>query len=147
MPWYCGACRHFNPNKYGCCPGCGRPRKGRLCRACKHTAPKGAVHCPQCGSARLTEAAVQAPLPFSAPVRLGLLCLGLLLGWLAVGLLTPVFLAVWRWLCALTLHLGFGMLVFWIITGLLPAGWGKAVRRAAWSLLQFVVGFLVRLVR
>jgi len=127
MPWFCGYCSHWNKSQFRVCPQCGRPAKGRICKRCKETAPKDAIYCTNCGSTKLTEAGARR-LPFSVPVRIGLLTVVILLGWVLVRLLTPFFLAVLTWLCKLLFHLLTLALVFWLITGLLPSPWGARLR-------------------
>lgn len=144
MPWYCGHCRRWNKTGHHCCPDCGRPPKGRLCRSCKTAVSKSATFCTSCGSRRLSDPAVET-FPFTVPVRLVLLLAALLLTFGATQALAPVFISLFQSGLQLLARVLFAAVCFWLVTGLLPSGWGSRVRETVWKLVSFFGRFLVNL--
>lgn len=154
MPWFCGYCTHWNLEKQAFCPQCGRSRKGRLCQRCRESVPQGARFCVGCGGEAPAEPGVRHRSPFLPASRwlrrlfgLGMLLgLGLLL-WLLYGLLVPLLPAVFSRIGAWLWSVVAWVLLFWLLTGLLPSPWGAHLRRAAWSLARFLIRFLGNLFR
>jgi hypothetical protein len=109
--------------------------------------PRDALFCTSCGagSDRLTPPGVRHRLPIVLPLRLAALAVLVLLGWLILRLLGPHLATAWLLLCRWLLTAGKYVLIFWLLTGLLPRPWGARVRGAAWTLAKSVVRFVVNL--
>jgi hypothetical protein len=151
MPvWYCGYCSHWHPRQRPFCMYCGRSPEGRVCRQCKTKAPNEARFCPACGSDRLTEPA-EPGIHLSRRVRWLLAGAGGLTFWVLAAVLKrwgqPVATTIIAGVFRVVEQTAAALFVFWLVTGLLPLGWGSKVRAATWAVVRFVTGFCIRLVR
>jgi RNA polymerase subunit RPABC4/transcription elongation factor Spt4 len=146
MSWFCATCSRWNRSGRRVCPYCGRPPRGRLCRRCKTAAPRDAVSCPGCGSTDLTEPGA-AGGRVSLWLRLGLLAGGSLVAWPLILSLQPWLHRALLWTGRVLERLMVDALIFWMVTGLLPAPLGQRLRRAAGWLIRFFGRLIVPPVR
>lgn len=69
------------------------------------------------------------------------------IGWLIIWLVMPLIRMGIAWLGHVLWCVVVRLLLFWLLTGLLPPVWGQRLRRAAWWVLRFTVRLLANLVR
>jgi len=141
--WWCQPCGRVNESRFNVCPTCGRAKKGRRCIKCQQSVPKDAIACVRCGSDRLTVPGAGQRFPWR--VRLGLSALLVLGVWMVVTALAPVVVAAATCLWRQLLRLLYLIVIFWLLTGLLPARTARWVRGTTWRIIRFAGRFIKNL--